>query len=696
MSIKVAETAGFCFGVKRAVEKAYELAQSSNKTIVTYGPVIHNEQVIADLEKQGVFAVNELTEINKDNLVIIRAHGVPKKTYDYFEKNNIEYVDLTCPFVKKIHRIVEKNYNEGKNIVVIGKSNHPEVIGINGWCEEQAIILYEEEINDILKEKFKNIDNVCVVAQTTINKQKFYNYVKFLKNTCQYIEVFDTICNATYERQDEAVKLAENTEVMIVVGGTNSSNTRELYLKCKEVCPETYMIQEASQLQNISFENKKIAITAGASTPAYIIKEVLNIMSEEKTMPTMEENFADMLENYLNSSLHSGQIVKGTVDRVSVNEININIPGYKGVGVISLDNLSDDPQFKPEDNFKVGDEIEAMVIKKNDVEGTVQLSKKRVDSHKNSEALRAAFESKEVLTGKVVEINKGGLSVLVNSCRVFVPNSLATERMSDDKNLLLNTEVSFKIIDFDERKRRAVGSIKAVIDDEKKKQQEAFWAEVAEGKTYEGVVKSLTNFGAFVDLGGVDGLVHISELSWGRIKHPSEVVNVGDLLNVYVKEIDAENKKISLGFKKAEDNPWIKIQNEYNVGDVIDCKIVRLVPFGAFAEIIPFVDGLIHISQISNKRIGKPADVLTVGDEVKAKIIEIDTEAQKISLSIRELLAEEPKEEPAVEEAEEVTAEEPVAEVTEEVNEAVEEPVADVVEEVTEETAEEAIEATEE
>lgn len=661
MSVKLAKTAGFCFGVKRAVEKTYELALDKNKKIVTYGPIIHNEQVISDLRNNGVEVCEDLEKIESDSLVIIRAHGVPKKVYDYFHQNNIEYVDLTCPFVKKIHNIVKENYKQGKTIVLIGKKNHPEVIGINGWCEEQAIVIYEED-TDELKRIFEGKDNLCVVAQTTINKQKFYNYVKFLKNTCKTIEVFDTICNATYERQSEALLLAKEADVMIVVGGKMSSNSNELYLKCKEVLDETYLIETKDQLDTSLLKNKNIAITAGASTPAYIIKEVLNIMSEEKTMPMGEENFADMLENYLNSSLHSGQIIKGTVDRVSSNEVNINIPGYKGVGVISLDNLSDDSQFKPEEHFKVGDEIEAMVIKKNDVEGTVLLSKKKVDSHKNSEILKAACESKEVLTGKVIDVNKGGVTVSVKSCKIFVPNSLATERMSDDKNLLLNTEVSLKIIEFDERKRRAIGSIKAVLDDERKKVQEAFWADVAVDKVYEGIVKSLTNFGAFVDLGGVDGLVHISELSWGRIKHPSEVVSVGDKITVFVKEIDEEKKKISLGFKKAEDNPWVKIEKDFKVDDVIKCKIVRLVPFGAFAEIIPFVDGLIHISQISNKRIEKPADVLTVGDEVEAKIIEIDMEAKKISLSIRALLSEETVEEATEEAVEETATEETVEE----------------------------------
>ncbi len=666
-TILVADSAGFCFGVKRAVENTYKIAEESKKKIYTYGPVIHNETVISDLKKHGVDIIENLKAADKDSLVIIRAHGIGKKEYEYMVENNIEYVDLTCPYVKKIHNIVEKCYAEGKKIVVIGKKNHPEVAGINGWCDNSAVILYEEEITKELEDKFKAMDNIAVVAQTTINTEKFYNYIKFLKNTCKNIEVFDTICTTTSNRQEEAKKLASQSELMIVVGGKSSSNSYELYLKCKEVCENTILIQTAEDLKGKCFTEEKIAITAGASTPSHIIKEVLNIMSEEKIMSAAgEESFADMLESYPNSSLHNGQVVMGIVDRVSPNEINVNLPGYKGVGIISLDNLSDDPQFKPEDNFKVGDEIEAIVIKKNDVEGTVQLSKKRVDVIKNSESIKAAFESQEILTGKVVEINKGGLAVLVNSFRVFVPNSLATERFTEDLSYLMNTEVSLKIIEFDDRKRRAIGSVKAVIMEEKKKVRDAFWADIEVNKEYKGVVKSLTNFGAFVDLGGVDGLVHISELSWGRIKHPSEVVNVGDILDVYVKEIDAEKKKISLGFKKAEDNPWLKIANEYNVGDVIECKIVRLVSFGAFAEVIPFVDGLIHISQIANKRIDKPADVLTVGETVSAKIIELDVENQKISLSIRALIAPEA---PAAEEvaAEEVAAEtETVEETTEE------------------------------
>lgn len=388
-------------------------------------------------------------------------------------------------------------------------------------------------------------------------------------------------------------------------------------------------------------------------------------MSEVKTMPNGEENFADILENYLNSSLHIGQVVKGTVDRVSPTEINVNIIGFKGVGIISLDDLTDDPQAKTSDVAKIGDEIEAMVIKKNDLEGYVLLSKKKVDSYKNIEKIKAYAESQEIVNGKVVEINKGGASVLVDSVKVFVPNSLATERFTEDISFLMNTEVALKIIDFDERRKRAVGSIKAVLVEEKKKLQDAFWADAEVGKVYQGTVKSLTNFGAFVDLGGVDGLVHISELSWGRIKHPSEVLKEGDVAEVYIKDIDQETKKISLGFKKAEDNPWVKVANQIKVGDTIECKIVRLVPFGAFAEIIPFVDGLIHISQISDKRINKPADELQIGEVVEAKVIDMDLEKQKISLSIRALLENIIIDEaaPAEEVAEEVApAEEPATE----------------------------------
>ncbi len=671
--IQVAKNAGFCFGVDRAVSATYEQIEHSEKKLFTLGEIIHNEQVISDLEKKGVYAIDRLADINPETAkVIIRAHGVAKQIYDELKEKNIEYLDCTCPYVKKIHHIVHQKYLEGYHIVVVGKSQHPEVIGINGWCENTATILYDEEK---CLQVLKKCDKIAVVAQTTIDKQKFYKIIKILKNYCNEIQVFDTICSATSKRQDEAEKIARESDVMIVVGGKDSSNSKELYLKCKHLCPQTYLIQTANQLTDTkSFIGKKIGITAGASTPAYIIKEVLNIMSEEKNILNGEENFADILEQYLNSSIHTGQVIKGTVDRVSPTEVNVNIPGYKGVGVISLDNLTEDPQMKATDLLKVGDEIEAFVIKTNDVEGIVQLSKKRVDSMKNTEKLKEAFESQEVLTGKVVEINKGGLAVLVNQVKVFVPNSLATERYTEDISYLMGTEVSLKIIDFNEQRRRAVGSIKAVLLEKKKELQEQFWANTEVGKTYSGVVKSLTNFGAFVDLGGVDGLIHITELSWGRIKHPSEIVNVGDVVEVYIKDLDVENKKISLGFKKAEDNPWLKVQNEMKVGDIINVKIVRLVPFGAFAEVVPFVDGLIHISQISNKRIAKPADELTIGQQVDVKIIELDVEKQKISLSIRALLQEELAEEvpaevaePVVEEVAEEIAEEVAEETSEEV-----------------------------
>lgn len=667
--IQVAKNAGFCFGVNRAVSATYEQIKQSKKNLFTLGEIIHNEQVIDDLEKKGVSVIETLADINPEtDKVIIRAHGVSKQIYDELEERNIEYLDCTCPYVKKIHNIVHEKFLDGYHIVVVGKSQHPEVIGINGWCENTATILYDEEkcLQDL-----KKYDKIAIVAQTTIDKVKFYKIIKILKNYCNEIQIFDTICSATSKRQDEAEKIAKESDVMIVVGGKDSSNSKELYLKCKHLCPQTYLIQTADQLAGKEqLTGQKIGITAGASTPAYIIKEVLNIMSEEKIISNGEENFADILEQYLNSSIHTGQVIKGTVDRVSATEVNVNIPGYKGVGVISLDNLTDDPQVKATDLLNVGDEIEAFVIKTNDVEGIVQLSKKRVDSMKNMEKIKEAFETQEILTGKVVDINKGGLSALVNHVRVFVPNSLATERYTEDISFLMGTEVSLKIIDFNEQRRRAVGSIKAVLMEKKKELQEKFWADAEVGKAYSGIVKSLTNFGAFVDLGGVDGLIHITELSWGRIKHPSEIVNVGDVVDVYIKDLDSENKKISLGFKKAEDNPWLKVQSEMKVGDVINVKVVRLVPFGAFAEVIPFVDGLIHISQISDKRIAKPADVLTIGQQVDAKIIELDIEKQKISLSIRALLEEEKAEEAAApaedaaEEAkpEETVADEPVAE----------------------------------
>lgn len=636
MEFIIAETAGFCFGVSRAIDTVYDNVKECKTKIYTLGPIIHNKQVVDDLHSKGIDAIDSIKDIKDEkSKVVVRTHGIAKEVYNELEINNIEYIDATCPYVRKIHKIVEKHYNDGYRIIIVGNREHPEVIGINGWCNNSAIIV--DNVEDV-KEKLKCTDKTCVVAQTTINREKWDDITRYIKSHCQEALIFDTICSATNLRQSEAEKIAKQVDIMLVIGGKHSSNTQKLAEICSRYCKDTYHIETFEELpQNLNLSDKKIGITAGASTPAWIIKEVINKMTEKENLKTndAEMSFAEAFEQSL-ITLNTGDIVKGTVIGVSNNEVYVDL-GFKSDGIIHISELTDDPSVSPEDIVKVGDEIEVFVVRVDDGEGNVLLSKKKLDSIKGWEMIESSFNNKATVKGKVIEIVNGGIIVLVNGIRVFVPASQVSDRYVSDLNGFLKQNVSLRIIDLNKKKKRAVGSVRAVIEEEKEKKAEEFWNNVEVGKRYSGVVKKLTDFGAFVDLGGVDGLIHISELSWSKIKHPSEVLKEGDVAEVYISELDKEKKRISLGFKKAEDNPWVIAKSKFNLGDVVKCKVVRLVPFGAFVELIPGVDGLIHISQIANKRIGKPADVLSIGQEVEAKIIEMDLDNQKISLSIREL-----------------------------------------------------------
>ncbi len=649
MSIKVAKTAGFCYGVKRAVDEVYKRAERGEK-IGVLGELIHNESVISDMCEKGVKFYDSIGEAEADRTLVIRTHGVTKDTVDKIAKLGLEYVDLTCPFVSKIHKLVNEHYQKGYKIIIAGDRNHPEVIGINGWCEDTAFITYDKEVTlpDELKDK-----PVCVVAQTTINKEIFSEIVQIVKNTCQTAVVFDTICNATKDRQREAEALSAESDVMFVIGGRKSSNTAKLFEIARANCSQAYFIEMPSDIPNgVINKKRKIGITAGASTPRCIIEEVLTTMDEKMTN---EESFAELFAQSESKTLHNGDIVDATVVEIRNNEVIVDLGGYKYNGQLAADQLSDDPYAKVTDLVKPGEEIKVYVVGVNDAEGKVVLSRKKLLSMESWNKMKEAYENKEVLDAKIIKAVKGGVIALANQTQVFVPARHASLRFVQDLDTLLGTDVKLRLIDMDERKKRFVGSVRVILEEEKKVAEDAFWSAVEVGKEYTGAVKSLTSFGAFVDLGGVDGLVHVSELSWGKIKHPSEVVKEGDVITVYIKDINAETKKISLGYKKVEDNPWVIAKAKYNVDDVVKCKVVRIMPFGAFCELMPNVDGLIHISQIADRRIGKVEDALTIGDEVEAKITAIDWDANKISLSIRALIAppvEEKKEEeaPAVEE----------------------------------------------
>lgn len=644
--IRVAKTAGFCYGVKRAVDGVYSEIEKEEK-IATLGHLIHNRQVIEDLEAKGVYSFESVSEIPKEYTVVIRAHGVGKDVYDELEGRR--YIDLTCPFVSKIHKIVSEYHEKGYKIIIVGDKNHPEVIGINDWCQNDAVII--NDVNYVIDENLAEKD-ICVVAQTTINRNFFGEIVQNIKKTCKSTLTFDTICSATKDRQKEADELSKESDMMIVIGGRESSNTRKLFEISKMNCPNTYHIETFEDLPQEKTYNK-IGITAGASTPGSIIEEVVKAMSENVKN---EENFAELFAQYESKTLNNGDIIDGTVVEVRNNEVIVDLGGFKYNGQLAADQLTDDPSLKPSDIVKEGDTIKVYVVGVNDGEGKVVLSRKKLIAMESWNKIKAAYESEESLEGKIIKAVKGGVIALTDGSQVFIPARQASGRFVQDLQSLVGTTVNYKIIEIDERRRRVIGSVRVIIEAEKKEKEDKFWADAEVGKRYQGTVKSLTSFGAFVDIGGVDGLVHISELSWNKIKHPSEVVKEGDVLDVYIKDINAETKKISLGFKKIEDNPWTIAQSKLNVGDVVKCKIVRMMPFGAFAEIMPNVDGLIHISQIADRRIGKPEDVLTIGEEVEAKITDINWDEKKISLSIRALIPV-PEKEEVVEEEEEIPQE---------------------------------------
>ena len=633
--IKVAKSAGFCFGVDRAVKLVYGELEKGNKSVATLGPIIHNADVVNDLTDKGVRIADSVDDLKEGEKAVIRSHGVGKKIYEGLEQKGNAYIDATCPFVARIHKIVREKTEEGYFILIAGDKDHPEVQGIVGHCDENYYVFKDEDqLKSFFSKNYKNLEKkLAIVAQTTYNILIWGECLKVIPKDDENILVFDTICNATSQRQSDAALLSKEVDVMIVVGGKNSSNTIKLYNVCSENCP-SYHIENADELYSLNLKNaEKIGITAGASTPAYIIKEVQNTMAE-----ILEDdiNFEEALEQSF-KKVHTGERVKGYIAAVNNSEAIVDI-GTKHTGYVPLSELTDDQTKKPSDIVSVGEEVDLIVTKINDQEGIVTLSKKKVDELVGFDNISKAKEEDAVLDGVVLNVVKDGILVSVDGVRVFVPASQTG--LGRDKNLdeLLKQKVQIKIIEVNESRRRAVGSIKAVAKAQREAAKAAFWETAEIGKVYKGEVKSLTNYGAFVDLGGIDGMVHISELSWGRIKHPSQVVKVGDILEVYIKELDKESGRISLGFKKAEDNPWVKFQNNYNVGDVVKATIVSITPFGAFAQIIEGVDGLIHISQIADKRVDNVNDVLSVGQEVDVKITEIDLDKKRISISIRALL----------------------------------------------------------
>ncbi len=682
--VVLASNSGFCFGVRRAVEIIEKLISEGNEHIFTIGELIHNPTYLERLRKRGVEICDEddilsVSQKYPDAVFVIRAHGLRKEISDMLISNGVKFVDATCPFVKKIHNIVYENSSAEIDTVIIGDKKHPEVEGIKSYAKGRVFICSDEtELSQACENIADNIQNQPImVSQTTFNLKKYENCQKILKKLYTNPKIFGTICSVTENRQIEAAKLASESDVMLVLGAKTSSNSKKLYEICSQLCKHTYFAETA---EDVPFDeigkifsddfcgNFTAGITAGASTPDDIIEEVKIRMANEIVInsdaTTANENpvindtmtFEEMLKASY-KSIRAGEKVQGVITSVTPTEVHVDL-GIKQTGIIPYSELSFDPNFKVDENFKVGDKIDVVVVKFNDAEGIVSLSKKRMDVDKNWNELKEAYDNATILDGKIVEAVRGGVIFQAGPNRVFVPASHTTlprsENAPSEEDLakLVGNAGRIKVIDINEQRRRAVGSMRTVIREERKALQAKFWESVEVGKTYNGVVKSLTAYGAFVDLGGVDGMVHITELSWKHIKHPSDVVKIGESIDVFVKALDVEKKRISLGYKTEETNPWNIFKGKYAVEDIAEVKIVNLMPFGAFAEIVPGVDGLIHISQICEQKIQKPADVLSVGETVSAKITAIDEENKKVSLSIKALLVPEEaaEEAPATEE----------------------------------------------
>ncbi len=633
MEILLAKSAGFCFGVQRAVDTAYKHADEKN--VYTYGQIIHNEEVVGDLAKHGVKILedDELDQI-KDSKVIIRSHGAEKRVYDILEKNGNEIIDATCPFVKKIHNIVMDECGKGHTVIIIGDGKHPEVKGIMGWCMSEPVVIGTEEeaekfVQSCLNGEYKPSENISIVSQTTFNYRKFHNVVDIIRNKLYNVTAYKTICNATSVRQREAQEIASKVDAMIVIGGRNSSNTQKLYEISKKECENTYYIQTLVDLDLTTFESvSRVGITAGASTPNKLIKEVHGRMDEM--------NFAELLENdESRGSIKTGEIVEGRVIDVKPDEIIVDI-SYKSDGVIPRNEYTNTPNADLTELVHVGDAITAKVVKTNDGEGSVLLSYKRVAAEKANEKLEAALESGEILTGKVVQVVSGGLNVMYDETRVFIPASLVSDTYEKNLDKYLDQDVEFILTEYQPKKRRIIGNRKQIIVARKAEAAKELFDRIEVGMTVEGVVKNVTSFGAFIDLGGADGLLHISEMSWGRVEDPKSVLKVGDKVKAFIKNIDGE--KIALSLKFDDTNPWLNADEKYAPGTVVTGKVARMADFGAFIELEPGVDALLHVSQISYDHVNKPEDVYKVGDVVEAEVVECNAADKKISLSVKSLL----------------------------------------------------------
>lgn len=649
--ILLAENSGFCFGVKQAIEKTEEQIKIKEKggisgNIYTCGPLIHNRLVTEDLAARGVGIINSVAQASQGDVIIVRSHGERRNFFEEAQSAGITVVDATCPFVKKIQMLAEKAFEAGKRILIVGDREHPEVKGINGWCESSALIVNSPEEAESVRG-----DNIFLVCQTTIKKELLDDITNVLCRNGVGFEVNNTICSATTLRQKSCRLLSEECDAMVVIGGKESSNTRKLYQIAKKVCKNAYFIEKIEDLPLHQIKKyNKIGVAAGASTPECVIKEVIATMSEHITEMN-EMNMMDLMDD-IEKSLRLpriGETVNGKVHQVTDKEIIVNM-GCKKDGVIPKEEVTLGGDQKLTDLFKEGDEIQAKVIKTDDGDGVILLSKKKLEVNAHWNEINEALENKTTINVKVVKQVNGGVIAAYKEVTGFIPLSQLSDKYVENAEEFIGQELAVRVTRVDQKRGRAVFSHKVILAEEKQQKIEEVWNSLHVDDIVEGKVMRFTDYGAFVDLGGIDGLLHISEISWGKLKHPQEVLKIGDIVKVKILSMNAEKGKISLGLKQTMPEPWSVIEENYQVGQVVTGKVVQIKEYGAFIELEPGLDGLVHISEVAHKRVNDIAEELTIGQTVEAKILEIDTERKRISLSIKQTV-EAPVAEEAVEEA---------------------------------------------
>lgn len=638
--ILTAANSGFCFGVKQAIEKTEEeirrkAESSSPGRIYTWGPLIHNKTVTDGLKEKGVSILDSLENVKPEDVIIVRSHGETKEFFEKARARNCKIIDATCPFVKKIQQLAENAHRKGKQVVIVGDRLHPEVKGINGWCDNSAITVNSvEDAEGVLENHNRNL--FFLVAQTTIKKELLNAVIRVFETNNVHVEVNNTICNATALRQKSCAELAEICDAMLIIGGRESSNTGKLFEISEKKCKKTFFVEKIEDLPLHQIAKcNKIGIAAGASTPECVIKEVIATMSEKKEM-SMEELLAT--EAYdLDGAMRLprlNEVVNGTVHQVTENGIIVDM-GCKKDGIIPKEEVTLEGDQKLTDLFKAGDEIQAKVVKTDDGEGVITLSKKKLEVNEHWNEINEVLENKTTITVKVLRQVNGGVIAAYKEVSGFIPLSQLSDKYVENADEFIGKELPVKVTRVDLKRGRTVFSHKAILDEEKKKQIEAVWNSLNVGDVVEGTVMRFTDYGAFVDLGGIDGLLHISEISWGKLKHPQEVLQIGDRVKVKILSMNEEKGKISLGLKQTTPEPWSVIEEKYQVGQVVTGKVVQIKEYGAFVELEPGLDGLVHISEVAHKRVNDIAEELTLGQTVEAKILEIDTERKRISLSIK-------------------------------------------------------------